>query len=101
MLSSITARWSVLSAMPAVLAGTAVAAFIGLNEGEYRPATPNTVAVAPGTIRLADSDDDQLNEMEQQQSQETAQETDDIAREEQQLVDEQNAFDESMTAGNN
>jgi hypothetical protein len=100
MASSITVRWSVLGAVPAALAGTAVAAFVGLNGIEHQPATPNTVSVVSGSIRLADSDDDQLNEMEQQQSQETAQETEDISQEEQQLVDEQNAFDESMTAGN-
>jgi Sec-independent protein translocase protein TatA len=82
----------------------AVAALIGLNGMEDHPATPNTVAVASGSIRLADSDQDnqdQLNEMEEQQSQETAQQTEDTSQEEQQLVDEQNAFDESMTAGNN
>jgi hypothetical protein len=94
-------RWSVLGVVPAALAGTAVAAFIGLNEMEHQPAIPNTVSVAPGSITLADSDDDQLNEMEQQQAQQTAQETEEISQEEQQLVNEQNAFDESMTAGNN
>ena len=101
MMRSNTARWSVLGAVPAVLAGTAVAAFIGMSGMDYHPATPNTVAVSPGSIRLADSDDDQINEMEQQESDETAQNAEDLAQEEQQLVDEQNDFDESMTAGNN
>lgn len=98
---SITMRWSVLGTLPAVLVGTAAAALIGLNGMEYHPATPSTVAVTPGSIRLADSDQDQLNAMEQQQSQETAQQAEDTAQQEQQLVDQQNAFDESMTAGNN
>jgi hypothetical protein len=57
--------------------------------------------VESGSIRLADSNDDQLNEMQQQQAQQTAQQTQDISQQEQQLVDQQNAFDESMTAGNN
>ena len=70
-MSPVRMRWSVLGVVPAALAGTAVAAFIGLNE------------------------------MEQQQAQQTAQETEEISQEEQQLVNEQNAFDESMTAGNN
>jgi hypothetical protein len=94
-------RWSVLGAVPAALAGTAVAAFIGLHGMEYQPAIPNTVSTALGSIWLADSDDDQLNEMEQQQAEQTAQQTEDTSRLEQQLVDQQNAFDESMTAGNN
>jgi len=100
-MSSVRTRWSVLGAVPAALAGTAVAAFIGLHGMEHQSAIPNTVSVVPGSIRLADSDDDQLNEMEQQQAQQTAQEAEDIAQQEQQLVDQQNAFDESMTAGNN
>jgi hypothetical protein len=93
--------WSVLGAVPAVLAGTAVAAFIGLNGMDNHPATPNTVAVASGGIRLTDSDDDQINEIEQQLSQQTAQQTQDISQQEEQLVEQQQAFDESMTAGNN
>jgi hypothetical protein len=92
--------------VPAALAGAAVAAFIGLNgvahQSAIQSAIPNTVSVAPGSITLADSDsDEQLNEMEQQQAQQTAQETEDISQQEQQLVNQQNAFDESMTAGNN
>lgn len=67
---------------------------------EYHPATPNTVAVASGGIRLADSDDDQNNELEPQLSQETAQQTEDTSQQEEQLVEQQNAFHESMTAGN-
>jgi hypothetical protein len=94
-------RFSVLGVVAAALAGTAVAAFIGLNGMEYQPGIPHTVSVTPGGIRLVDSDDDQLNEMEQQQAQQTAQQTQEISQQEQQLVDEQNAFDESMTAGNN
>jgi hypothetical protein len=79
----------------------AVAAIIGLSGMESQPAIPNTVSGVPGSIRLADSNDDQLNEMEQQQAQQTAQATQDISQQEQQLVNQQNAFDESMTAGNN
>jgi hypothetical protein len=67
-----------------VCAGTAVAAFIGLNGMEYHPATPNTVAVASGSIRLADSNDDQTNELEQQLSQKTAQQTEDTSQEDEQ-----------------
>jgi hypothetical protein len=100
-MSSIRMRWSVLGAVPAVLAGTAVAAFLGLNGMECHPATPNMVAVASGSIRLADSGDDQTNELEQQLSQQTAQQTEDTSQLEQQLVEQQQAFDESMTAGNN
>jgi hypothetical protein len=100
-MSPVRMRWSVLGAVPAAVAGTAVAAFIGLNGMGYQPAIPNTVSAPPGSIRLADSDDDQLNEMEQQQAQQTAQQTQDISQQEQQLVEQQNAFDESMTAGNN
>jgi hypothetical protein len=100
-MSPVTTRRSVLGALPAALAGAAVVAFIGLNGVEYQSAFPNAVSAAPGSIMLADSDDDQLNQMEQEQAQQTAQETEDISREEQQLVDQQNAFDESMTAGNN
>jgi hypothetical protein len=88
-------------AIPAVLAGTAVAAFIGLNAMEYHPATPNTVTVASGSVRLADSNDDQINQQEWEQSQQTAQQTQDISQQEEQLVQQQQAFDESMTAGNN
>jgi hypothetical protein len=99
-MSSIRMQWSVLWATPAVLAGTAVAAFIGLNGIDYHRATPNTVAVASGSIRLADSDDDQTNEQEWQLSQETAQQTEDTSQQEEQLVEQQNNFDESMTAGN-
>ena len=94
-------RWSPLGAVPVALAGMAVAAFIGLSGMQSQPAIPNTVSAIPGSITLADSTQDQLNEMEQQQAQQTAQQTDDISQEEQQLVDQQNAFDESMTAGNN
>ena len=72
----ITTRWSVLGTLPAVLAETAVAAFIGLNGVDNHPATatPNTVAVASGSIRLADSDDDQMFENLDQLSQEEQQE---------------------------
>jgi hypothetical protein len=100
-MSPVRMRWSVLGVVPAALAGAAVAAFIGLNGMESQPAIPNTVSVTPGSIRLADSNDDEINQMEEQQAQQTAQETQDISQTEQQLVDEQNDFDESMTAGNN
>ena len=100
-MSPVRMRLSVVGVVPAALAGTAVAVFIGLNAMQYQPAIAHTVSVTPGSIRLADADDDQLNEMEQQQAQQTAQQTQDISQQEQQLVDEQNAFDESMTAGNN
>jgi hypothetical protein len=96
-----TMRSSVLGTLPAVLAGAAVAAFIGLNGTESHPATPSTVAVASGGIRLADSDDDQNNQLQWELSQETAQQTQDTAQQEEQLVEQQQAFDESMTAGNN
>ncbi|HET7074077.1 MAG TPA: hypothetical protein VFI55_08375 [Mycobacterium sp.] len=94
-------RWSVLGAVPVALAGTAVAVFIGLSGMESQPAIPHTVSSVPGSIRLADSDQDQLNQMEQQQAQQTAQQSEDLAQQEQQQVDQQNAFNESMTAGNN
>jgi hypothetical protein len=100
-MNSVRIRWSVLGAVQAGLAVTAVATFVVLNGLEHQPAFPNTVSAAPGSIWLADSNDDQLNEMEQQQAQQTAQQTQEIAQEEQQLVDQQNAFDESMTAGTN
>lgn len=89
-MSSVGMRWGFFGALAAALAAAVVVVF---------PAVP--VSGAPGTITLADSDDDQLNLMEQQEAQQTAQENQDIARQEQQLVDAQNAFDESMTAGNN
>jgi hypothetical protein len=100
-MNSIRVLRSPLGAIPVALAGIAVAAFIGLSGMESQHNIPNTVSAVPGSIRLADSNDDQLNQMEQQQAQQTAQETQDISQLEQQLVDQQNAFDESMTAGNN
>jgi hypothetical protein len=99
-MSSIRMRWSAFGTLPAVLAATAVAAFIGLNAMAGHPTTSYAVAVASGSIRLADSDDDQTNQLEQQLSQQTAQQTEDLSRQEEQLVEQQQAFDESMTAGN-
>lgn len=75
--------------------------YVGVNRTDHHAAFSNTFSAAPGSIWLADSDDDQLNVMEEQQAEQTAQQAEDLAKQEQQLVDQQNAFDESMTAGNN
>jgi hypothetical protein len=103
-MSSIKSRWSISTAALACLAVTAMALFFGFSRIEHPPASPTTVW-------LADDDDDwinqmnqqqeQLDEMEEQQAQQTAQQAEDLAQQEQQIVDQQNAFDESMTAGNN
>jgi hypothetical protein len=97
-------RLSDFGVVAAALAGAAVAAIVGVAGLEHQAAIPRTFSVAPVSIRLADADDDnqdQLNQMEEQLAQQTAQENEQIAQQEQQLVDQQNAFDESMTAGNN
>jgi hypothetical protein len=82
------------------LAMTALTTFVGLSGVEHQHAVPQTVSTTPGSVWLADSDQDQLNEMDQQQAEETAQQAQDTAAQEQATVDQQNAFNESMTAGN-
>jgi hypothetical protein len=97
-MGTVTMRWSVLGVVPAALAGAAVAAFIGLNGMEYQPAVPHTVSVAPGSIRLADSDSDEQQEQDELNQDQINEGYEQQAEEEEQEQEDQNAFDDQMNA---